>query len=119
MAASAQPRYDLLLKGDHVVDAKNGITAVRDVAIANGRIAAVSETIAPSEAMRTVDAKGLYVAPGLVDVHVFAATMDRVCQQRRLGSRRFLPTAMATKRHRQSVECTRRCISDDAPAVLY
>jgi dihydroorotase len=78
-SALAQPRYDLLLKGGHVLDAKNGINAVRDVAIANGRIAAVEASIATSEARRTVDAKGLYVTPGLVDmhVHVFAATMDR------------------------------------------
>jgi dihydroorotase len=79
VSALAQPRYDLLLKGGHVLDAKNGINAVRDVAIANGRIAAVAENIAAAEARRTVDAKGLYVTPGLVDmhVHVFAATMDR------------------------------------------
>src|SRR5689334_21585229 len=79
VAASAQPRYDLLLKGGHVLDAKNGINAVRDVAIANGRIAAVAESIPAGEARRTVDVKNLYVAPGLVDmhVHVFAATMDR------------------------------------------
>src|ERR1041384_1629983 len=78
-AASGQPRYDLLLKGGHVLDAKNGINAVRDVAIANGRIAAVAENIPAAEARRTVDVKSLYVAPGLVDmhVHVFAATMDR------------------------------------------
>lgn len=79
MAASAQPRYDLLLKGGHVLDAKNGINAIRDVAIANGRIAAVAENIPVTDARRTVDARSLYVAPGLVDmhVHVFAATMDR------------------------------------------
>jgi dihydroorotase len=79
VAASAQPRYDLLLKGGHVLDAKNGINGVRDVAIANGRIAAVAENIPAAEARRTVDAKSLYVTPGLVDihVHVFAATMDR------------------------------------------
>ena len=79
MAASAQPRYDLLLKGGHVLDAKNGINAVRDVAIANGRIAAVAQNIPAAEARRTVDVRNLYVTPGLVDmhVHVFAATMDR------------------------------------------
>src|ERR1044071_6879189 len=78
-ALSAQPRYDLLLKGGHVLDAKNGIDAVRDVAIANGRIAAVAQNIPPAEARRTVDVKNLYVTPGLVDmhVHVFAASMDR------------------------------------------
>ena len=79
MVASAQPRYDLLLKGGHVLDAKNGINDVRDVAVANGRIAAVAEKIPAAEARLTVDAKALYVTPGLVDmhVHVFAATMDR------------------------------------------
>ena len=37
--AAAQPRYDILLKGGHVIDAKNGINEVRDVAIAGNRIA--------------------------------------------------------------------------------
>jgi dihydroorotase len=75
----AQPRYDLVLKGGHVIDAKNRINAVRDVAIANGRIAAVAENIPASDARRTVDARSLYVTPGLIDIHthVFAATMDR------------------------------------------
>ncbi|MCZ2147778.1 MAG: amidohydrolase/deacetylase family metallohydrolase [Bryobacterales bacterium] len=75
----AQPRYDLLLKGGHVIDARNGIDAVRDVAIANGRIAAVAPDIPASQARRAVDVHSLYVTPGLVDmhVHVFAATMDR------------------------------------------
>lgn len=79
LSASAQTRYDLLLKGGHVIDAKNGISAVRDVAIAGGRIAAVAENIPASAARRTVDVSTLYVTPGLVDmhVHVFAATMDR------------------------------------------
>lgn len=78
-AAYAQPRYDLLLKGGHVIDAKNGIDAVRDVAIAKGHIAAVAEDIPASLARRVVDVRSLYVTPGLVDmhVHVFAATMDR------------------------------------------
>jgi dihydroorotase len=77
--ALAQNRYDLVLKGGHVIDAKNGINAVRDVAIAGGRIAAVAENIPASQARRSVDVSSLYVTPGLVDmhVHVFAATMDR------------------------------------------
>jgi len=54
LAASAQPRYDLLLKGGHVLDAKNGINAVRDVAIANGRIASVAQNIPAAEARRMV-----------------------------------------------------------------
>ena len=78
-AAWAQPRYDLVLKGGHVIDARNRIDAVRDVAIANGRIAAVAPSIPASDARRAVDVRSLYVTPGLVDihVHVFAATMGR------------------------------------------
>jgi dihydroorotase len=69
-AVAAQPRYDLLLKGGHVIDAKNRIDAVRDVAIAGGRIAAAAEKIDPAEARKVVDVAGLYVTPGLVDMHV-------------------------------------------------
>lgn len=68
--------YDLLLVNGHVVDAKNHISAVRDVAIKDGKIAAVADHIDPKSALKTVDVKGLYVTPGLVDihVHVYAST---------------------------------------------
>ncbi len=77
--ALSQTDYDLLLAGGHVIDAKNGLSAVRDVAIRDGRIAAVEEHIDPSKALKTVDVKGLYVTPGLVDihVHVYASTGER------------------------------------------
>lgn len=75
----AQHRYDLLLQGGHVVDPKNGISAVRDVGIRSGKIAAVAAHLDPKDALKTVSAAGLYVAPGLVDihVHVFAGTGER------------------------------------------
>ncbi len=71
--------YDLLLKGGHVLDGKNKVNAVRDVAIKDGKIAAVAEKIDPATATRTVDASGLYVAPGLIDIHthVFTGTGER------------------------------------------
>jgi dihydroorotase len=71
-----QPQYDLLIQGGHVVDAKSRISAVRDVAIRDGKIAAVAEHIDPATALKTVNAKGLYVTPGLIDihVHVYAST---------------------------------------------
>jgi dihydroorotase len=70
-AASAQtPQYDLLLKGGHVVDGRNNIDAVRDVAIKDGKIAAVGENIAVSSAAKAIDMAGLYVTPGLIDIHV-------------------------------------------------
>jgi dihydroorotase len=65
-----QPQYDVLIKNGHVIDPKNNINEVRDVAIAKGLIAAVEKNIAPSAAARVVDATGLYVTPGLVDIHV-------------------------------------------------
>jgi len=63
-------QYDLLLKGGTLVDAKNKINAKRDVAIANGKVAAVAADIPAARARKTVDVTGLYVAPGLIDLHV-------------------------------------------------
>ena len=70
LAAAAQPAYDLLLQGGHVIDPKNNVNRVMDVAITGGRIALVAPNIAASAAKRTVSAVGLYVTPGLIDVHV-------------------------------------------------
>ena len=66
----AQQRYDLLLQGGHVIDAKNRIDAVRDVAIRDGKIAEVAQHIDPAQAFKVVNLNGLYVTPGLVDIHV-------------------------------------------------
>jgi len=76
---SAQQKYDLLLKGGHLIDARNNISAVRDVAIADGKVAAVAANINAADALKVVDASGLYVTPGLVDihVHVYAGTGER------------------------------------------
>jgi len=63
-------QYDLLLKGGHVIDPKNNISRVMDVAVSQGKIAAVAENIPASSARRLADVKGLYVTPGLVDIHV-------------------------------------------------
>jgi dihydroorotase len=78
-AAFAQPDYDLLLKGGHVIDGRNKINAVRDVAIKGDRIAAVDANIPASRAQRTVDVSGLYVTPGIIDIHthVYAGTGER------------------------------------------
>src|SRR3989442_4909027 len=72
--AGAEPKYDLLLRGGHVIDPRNGISAVRDLAIAGGRVAAVAPRIDPAEAVKAVDVSGLYVTPGLVDIHVHVFT---------------------------------------------
>jgi dihydroorotase len=62
-------RYDLLLKGGHVIDPANHIDEVRDVAIFQGKIAAVEKNIPPDQAGKVVDVSKLYVTPGLIDIH--------------------------------------------------
>ena len=66
---SAQVRYDLLLKGGHVLDPRNNIDGRMDVAILQGRIGAVAPDISSSQARNVVDVSGLYVTPGLIDIH--------------------------------------------------
>ncbi len=61
--------YDLILRGGRLLDPENAVDGVRDVAIADGRIAAIAETLDPGGAGNVVDARGLLVVPGLVDLH--------------------------------------------------
>jgi len=72
--AAAQVKYDLLLRGGHLIDPKSKINSVRDLAIMDGKVAAVTEKIDPTEAFKVVDASGLYVTPGLIDIHVHVYT---------------------------------------------
>lgn len=75
-ALMAQQPYDILLKGGHLLDAKNKINARRDVAIKAGRVAAVAADIPVAQARKVIDVTGCYVTPGLIDLHahVFAGT---------------------------------------------
>lgn len=77
-SASAQD-YDMILQGGHVFDAKNHVDAVEDVAVKDGLIAEVAPHIDPKKAVKTIDVKGFYVTPGLVDihVHVYAGTGEK------------------------------------------
>jgi dihydroorotase len=63
------PEFDLLIRNGHVIDPRNTIDAVMDVAIAGGKIARVAASIDPASARRVADATGLYVVPGLIDIH--------------------------------------------------
>ncbi len=62
-------QYDLLIRGGHVIDPKNKIDALSDVAIAGGKIALVAPSIPAERAKRVVNATGLLVTPGLIDIH--------------------------------------------------
>ncbi|MEO7960908.1 MAG: amidohydrolase/deacetylase family metallohydrolase [Ginsengibacter sp.] len=68
LSVYAQP-YDIVIKGGHVIDPKNSIDALMDVAIKDGKVTAVSKNIDGGQATQVVNAKGLYVTPGLIDLH--------------------------------------------------
>src|SRR6266446_687607 len=70
--AAQQARYDLIIRGGRVIDPSVRLDAVRDVAIAAGRIAAIEADIA-GDAADTIDARGKLVVPGLIDIHTHAA----------------------------------------------
>ncbi len=72
IAAAAPPiaaqTYDILLKGGRVIDPANEIDAVMDVAVKDGKVAAVAASISGS-ATKTIDVSGTIVTPGLIDLH--------------------------------------------------
>ena len=61
--------YDLLLKGGTLIDPAQGIHAVRDVAFAEGKVAAVGADL-PRAAAEVIDCSGHLVSPGMIDLHV-------------------------------------------------
>jgi dihydroorotase len=71
---STGQEIDILIKNGHVIDAKNGINSLMDVAISKGKIFKVASDIPEESAKKVIDAKGLYVSPGLINIHthVFA-----------------------------------------------
>jgi dihydroorotase len=62
-------QFDLLIKGGHVIDGKNQVNSVMDVAVSDGKIAQVSTNIPAAQSKQVIDASGLYVTPGLIDIH--------------------------------------------------
>jgi len=70
--AARPAKYDLIIKGGRVIDPSVRLDAIRDVAIAGGRIAAVEASIA-GDAADTLDARGKLVVPGLLDIHTHTA----------------------------------------------
>lgn len=62
-------QFDLLIKGGRLIDPASGVDAVRDVAIADGRVAAIEAAIDAEHATQVVDARDCIVTPGLIDLH--------------------------------------------------
>lgn len=61
--------FSILINDGHVIDPKNNIDGVMDVAINDGRIALIDDEIDPNQATQVVDAEGMYVTPGLIDIY--------------------------------------------------
>ena len=73
--AATAVKYDLIVKGGRVIDPSRKLDGMRDLAIANGRIAAVEANIS-SDAIETIDVRGKLVVPGLIDIHTHAARVQ-------------------------------------------
>ncbi|MDN3687797.1 amidohydrolase/deacetylase family metallohydrolase [Cyclobacterium jeungdonense] len=61
--------YDLLIKGGRLIDPKNNLDAVMDIAITDGKVARVAASIPGGDAKKVIPAEGLLVTPGLIDIH--------------------------------------------------
>lgn len=62
-------KYELVIKGGTVIDSSQNIHSILDVALANGKIAALESEIPATEAQQVIDASGKLVTPGLIDLH--------------------------------------------------
>ncbi len=80
---AAQGGYDLVIRNGRVIDPESGLDAVRNVGIIAGRVVAVSES--PLEGARSLDAAGLVVAPGFIDLHQHGQSLENYAAQVRDG----------------------------------
>ena len=80
---------DLLLKGGRIIDPANGRDEVADIGFADGKVAAIGHDL-PREGAVVVEARGLIVVPGLIDLHL---------------ARRRCRSGRATERHHHLCRC--------------
>ncbi len=89
--------YDLLLRGGHVIDPANSIDGAADVGIKDGKIAAVAPNLNAAKSSRTLEVDGLYVTPGLIDIHTHPfSPMDTGRAPRIPADQYGLPTGTTT-----------------------
>ena len=67
--AQAQQRFDLLIRNGTVCDPARGFKRKADVGIAGGKIAAIEDTLPVNRGRDVIEAQGMYVTPGLIDLH--------------------------------------------------
>jgi len=61
--------YTIVIKGGYVLDPKNNLHEIMDIAVADGKIISIAKKIDTTGALQVVNAKGMYVTPGLIDIH--------------------------------------------------
>ncbi len=92
---SNMPKYDVVLKGGRVLDPANGIDAVRDIGVVNGRIEAVEPELDAAQADDILDVSGKWVMPGVIDSHVHVSMSARG-GSRALGYRQMAEAGVVT-----------------------
>ena len=73
--------YDIVIKGGHVIDPKNNIDDVLDIAVKDGKIVMIAKNIEGKDGIQVVNATGMYVTPGLIDIHVHVFNGTNLDQQ--------------------------------------
>lgn len=73
-AAQAEPVHDIVFIGARAIDPETGLDAIRNIAVDGDRVVAVVD--GPLKGKRTIDARGLVAAPGFIDLHSHATTLD-------------------------------------------
>jgi N-acyl-D-aspartate/D-glutamate deacylase len=99
----AQAAFDLVIRGGFVVDGTGTAPFAADIGLAGDRIAAIGR-ISPEQARRVIDAAGLHVAPGFIDIHTHSD-----------GDILIYPTADSRVRQGVTTEVTGNCGSSSAP----
>lgn len=85
--------YNIVIKGGQVIDPKNNINEVMDIAVKDGRIALVAKNIDAKEGIQVVNANGFFVTPGLIDMHVHVYQGTNLDQQYMNGPSSVTPDA--------------------------
>jgi dihydroorotase len=83
--------YNIIIKGGHLIDPKSNIDAIMDIAVKDGKIALIAKNIGEKEGIQVVNAQGMYVTPGLIDIHVHVYQGTSMDQQYMNGPNSLTP----------------------------
>ncbi|MBT4484123.1 MAG: amidohydrolase/deacetylase family metallohydrolase, partial [Candidatus Latescibacteria bacterium] len=91
-----ETKYDLLIKGGHVIDPANNINEKMDVAVRDGKIARVEKNIPATDAKKVVDVPGFYVTPGLIETHMVCYYTNLDVTSSVIADHHCLPSGVTT-----------------------